>query len=356
LQATTVETTAHRSARLPGIALAAALLALLLAGLAGVTLGPVPISALGVLREMADHLPGLNVESGLSAREAAIVWELRLPRVVLGGLVGAMLAAAGAAYQGVFRNPLADPYLLGVAAGAGLGATLGIVRQLPITSMGPVDPVVAAAFAGGAMAVGATYLLGRSAGRGRTGPTLILAGVAVASFFTAVQTFVQQRESDVIREVFSWILGRLGTVGWAEVGLVAPYVGLSAGVLLLHRRLLDVLSVGEEEADSLGVRSVRVRTAVVLAATLGTAAAVAVSGLIGFVGIIVPHAIRLAVGWSYRIILPLSLVVGGAFLIAADLLARLALAPAELPIGVVTAFFGAPFFGLVLRTSRRRAI
>ncbi|MGH8935328.1 MAG: FecCD family ABC transporter permease [Acidimicrobiia bacterium] len=353
VQATTQETTRHRSARLPAGALAAALLALFLAGLAGVTLGPVPISPLGVLREVADHVPGVHVESGLSAREAAIVWELRLPRVVLGGLVGAMLAGAGAAYQGVFRNPLADPYLLGVAAGAGLGATLGIVRQAPAW---PVDPVVAAAFAGGAMAVGATYLLGRSAGGGRTGSTLILAGVAVASFFTALQTFVQQRESDAIREVFSWILGRLGTVGWAEVGLVAPYVGLSAAVLVLHRRLLDVLSVGEEEADSLGVRTARVRTAVVLAATLGTAAAVAVSGLIGFVGIIVPHAIRLALGWSYRIILPLSLVVGGAFLIVADLVARLALAPAELPIGVVTAFFGAPFFGLVLRTSRRQAI
>jgi cobalamin transport system permease protein len=331
---------------------------LLIAGacLAGVALlavlvGPVRLSPGGVLAELAGRLPLVEVDSGLSEREAAILWQLRLPRVVLGGLVGAMLALAGAAYQGVFRNPLADPYLLGAAAGAGLAATMAIAYG-PDTSSWPVDLLPVAAFAGAVAGVVAAYALGRSGGA-RTATTLILAGVAVASFLTAIQTYVQQRESETLREVYGWILGRLTTAGWNEVALVVPYALLSAAVIVIHRRLIDMLAVGDDEASSLGVRAARVRLVVVAAATLGTAAAVAVSGLIGFVGIIVPHTIRLVAGSSYRLVLPLCLVVGAAFLILADLVARTVTAPAELPIGVVTAFFGAPFFALVLRTSRR---
>jgi iron complex transport system permease protein len=333
------------------------LLALAAAGLAGAALlgilvGPVGLSPAAVAWELVGRLPFVHVDSGLSAREAAILWELRVPRVVLGGLVGAMLAVAGAAYQGVFRNPLADPYLLGVAAGAGLGATLA-VAYLPFRDGWPTSPIPLAAFAGALMAVVATYGLGRSGTRSRTTATLILAGVAVASFFTAVQTYVQQQHAETLREVYAWILGGLGTVGWQQVVLILPYVGVSALALLLHGRLLDVLALGDDEAESLGVPATRVRLAVVGAATLGTAAAVAVSGLIGFVGIIVPHAIRLALGSSYRIILPLSAIFGAAFLILADLLARTALAPAEIPIGVITAFVGAPFFLVVLRRTRK---
>ena len=213
--------------------------------------------------------------------------------------------------------------------------------------------VPGAAFAGADAAVVAAYGLGAAAGGRRSGSTLILAGVAVAAFLTAAQTFIQQRNTDTIREVYSWILGRLGTVGWHEVGLLTPYALVSISVVLLHRRLLDALAVGEEEARTLGVRPERVRMIVVLAATLGTAGAVAVSGLIGFVGIIVPHIVRLLVGGSYRVILPLSVLGGGAFLVVADLLARTVLSPAEVPIGVITAFVGAPFFLLVLRTSQR---
>jgi iron complex transport system permease protein len=168
-----------------------------------------------------------------------------------------------------------------------------------------------------------------------------------------VQTFVQQQNAEDLREVYSWILGGLGTTGWAQVTLVLPYVAVSAAVLIAHRRLLDVLGVGDDEAATLGVRATRVRLWIVVAASLGTAAAVAVSGLIAFVGIIVPHTVRLLVGGSYRLVVPLSLVAGAAFLVLADLLARTAMAPAEIPIGVVTAFFGAPFFAVVLRGSRR---
>jgi iron complex transport system permease protein len=267
--------------------------------------------------------------------------------VVLGGLVGAALSVSGAAYQGVFRNALADPYLLGVAAGAGLGATLVIVGGAA------AGFVPLAAFAGAVAAVLIAYALGSLGGGPRSGATLILAGVAVAAFFTAAQTFVQQQNADTVREVFTWILGRLGTSGWSEVGMLAPYAVVGTAVILMHRRLLDVLAVGEEEAGTLGVDPARIRLSVVIAATLTTAAAVAVSGLIGFVGIIVPHTVRLLTGVSYRVILPIAVIGGAAFLVLADLAARTVLSPAEIPIGVVTAFVGAPFFAVVLRTSRR---
>jgi iron complex transport system permease protein len=187
---------------------------------------------------------------------------------------------------------------------------------------------------------------------GRSPAALILAGVTTMSFLTAIQTFVQQQHSQSLQEVYSWILGRLDTSGWHDVGLVAPYIAVSAVVIVLYRRVLDVLSVGDEEAASLGINVNRTRLVIVVFATIGTAAAVAISGLIGFVGIIVPHAIRLVLGPSYRLIIPLSLLVGGGFLVLADVLARTLMSPAELPIGVVTAFFGAPFFAIVLRTSR----
>jgi iron complex transport system permease protein len=193
--------------------------------------------------------------------------------------------------------------------------------------------------------------LSRTVG-GRTTTSLILAGVAVAAFATAVQTYLLQLSYETLREVYSWILGRLVTVGWGEVWTLVPYALVASAVLVALRRLLDVLGLGDEEAMGLGVNVARVRLLVVLAATLATAAAVSVSGLIAFVGIIVPHTIRLLTGWSYRVIIPLSLVYGAAFLIVADLVARTIIAPAELPIGVVTAFLGAPFFLLVLRTIR----
>jgi iron complex transport system permease protein len=340
-----------RPARLrPGPLLAAGAV-LAGAALLAVLVGPVRLAPGAVLAELAGRLPLVDTDSGLTAPEAAILWQLRLPRVVLGGLVGAMLAVAGAAYQGVFRNPLADPYLLGAAAGAGLGATLAIAYG-PDTSAWPVDLLPVAAFAGAVTGVVAAYALGRSGGA-RTTATLILSGVAVAAFLTAIQTYVQQQESETLREVYGWILGRLTTAGWREVALVAPYALVSTVAILLHGRLLDVLAVGDDEAASLGVRAARVRLVVVAAATLATAAAVAVSGLIGFVGIIVPHTIRLVAGTGYRVLLPLSLVAGAAFLVLADLAARSLIAPAELPIGVVTALVGAPFFALVLRTTRR---
>jgi iron complex transport system permease protein len=331
--------------------LPAALVFLAAALMTGALVGPVDLGAVNVIRATFAHVLGLD--SPLSGSDDAVLWELRLPRVVLGALVGGMLAAAGAAYQGVFRNPLADPYLLGAAAGAGLGATI-VAAYAPATALGG-DLLPVAAFVGAALAVVVAYALGRSAGAAAGPAALVLAGVTVASFLTALQTFVQQQNVDTVQEVYSWLLGRLATSGWREVGIILPYAAASWLIILGHRRLLDVLSVGDDEAAALGVNVGRVRLFVVTAATIATAAAVAVSGLIAFVGIIVPHTIRLLVGGSYRLLLPLSVIVGAGFLVFADVVARTILSPAELPIGVVTAFFGAPFFAVVLRTSRRTA-
>jgi iron complex transport system permease protein len=339
-------------AAVPGLSFGWAVIgSLVLVGalLMGFAIGPVDLGVGAIVREILSHVPFLGVSSPFDETEQAIFWQLRAPRVVLGALVGAMLASAGAGYQGVFRNPLADPYLLGAAAGAGLGATLVIAYANETGASRELRPL--AAFAGATVGVAVAYAIGRSVG-GRTTATLILAGVTVASFLTAVQTFVQQRNTDTVQEVYAWILGQLETSGWREVAIAVPYMAASWAVLLLHGRLLDVLAVGDEEAASLGVNVSRVRLLVLGAATLGTAVAVALSGLIAFVGIIVPHAIRLVAGTSYRVVMPLSLMLGGAFLVLADVLARTVTSPAELPIGVVTAFFGAPFFALLLRTTR----
>lgn len=287
---------------------------------------------------------------GISSANWNIIWNIRLPRVALAGIVGAMLSLAGASYQGVFRNPLVDPYLLGAAAGAGLGATLVFIYGRGTTSGWPVDPLPLAAFIGALAAVVITYAVGASFGGSSL--SLVLAGVAVAALATAVQQYLLLRNSDVIREVYSWISGRVSTATWGDVRLVLPYVVVSSAVLLAHRRHLDVLRVGDEEAATLGSEVRRVRLVVVVAATVGTAAVVSVSGLIGFVGIMVPHLVRLMAGASYRLVLPLSIVVGAAFLILADIPGRVLEHGGETPIGVVTALVGAPMFIFVLRSRR----
>jgi iron complex transport system permease protein len=332
----------------PGV-LAVALAALAAALLIGLLSGAADLPPGGVVRALLDRLPLIHLDSGLSPVEQNVLFQLRLPRVLLGALVGGLLALAGAGYQGVFRNPLADPYLLGAGAGAGLGATLVIVYA-------PVDPTVAvplAAFAGALGGVAMAYALGHTSGRAGGSATLVLAGVAVASFLTAVQTFVQQAKVEELQRIYAWILGGLAAADWHTLTMIAPYSLVSAVVLLSHGRLLDVLSVGDDEAAALGLTATRVRLIVLAAASLATASAVAVSGLIGFVGVVVPHVVRRLAGGSYRVVLPLSLLGGAVFLVLADVAARTALAPAELPLGVVTAFVGAPFFIGVLRATRR---
>ncbi|MET0662354.1 MAG: iron ABC transporter permease [Ilumatobacteraceae bacterium] len=337
---------------------AGAALVLVVAVLVGASIGPAGPPWWRVPLALIDHLPFISFDSGVSSGEWNILWKIRMPRVILGGLVGGMLSIAGASYQGVFRNALVDPYLLGVAAGAGLGATIALTTGRGVTAAWPVDPVPTAAFVMALATVGVTYAVGTSRGLtgagagGRSGTTLVLAGIAVVSFATAVQTFILQRNNDVVREVFQWVLGRLSGATWSDVLLILPYVAISSIVLILHRRQLDLFRVGDVEAATLGMSVSRSRLIIVVTATLGTAAVVSVSGLIGFVGLVIPHVIRLVAGASYRRLLPLSLMFGGAFLILADIPGRMLTNPAETPIGVVTAFIGAPFFIYLLRTRR----
>ncbi len=331
------------------LAVAVATLLLLVAGVAAVCVGTVGMSPQAVLATFADRLPGVHLPGPLGGVDAAVLLDIRTPRVLLAAVVGGTLAVAGAGYQGVFRNPLADPYLLGAAAGAGLGATL-VIAYAPQQRLGPVGVVPLAAFVGALTGVGLAYGLGSLADRSGGGSaTLLLAGIAVASFLTAGQTMVQQMHTDDLRQVYSWILGQLGSASWSDLALLGPYAAASSAAMLLAGRALDVLAVGDEEARALGVRPARIRLLVLCAASLGTAAAVAASGLIGFVGLVVPHVVRRLVGGSYRVVLPVSLLGGATFLVLADLVARTVMAPAELPIGVVTAFVGAPFFAALLR-------
>lgn len=338
--------------KLPGVSWVISAVAVVFAVLIGLGVGAVSIPPLDALREVLSHLTGGAISSPLSTTDSTIIWDLRFPRVLLALVVGSMLSSAGCAYQGSFRNPLADPYLLGVSAGAGLGATIVIFTQAETSRW----ELPLAAFVGALGAVMLTYLLGRSAIVGRSSTSLVLAGVAVASMLTAIQTLLQQRNTDKIREVYSWVLGRLSTAGWGDVKLVTPYILICIFILFLYRRVLDVFSVGDEEAHTMGLAVGKARAAIIVAASLGTAAAVSVTGLIGFVGIIVPHTIRLVVGHSYRKLMPLATIYGGVFLVLADVVARTALAPQEISIGVITALIGAPFFLFILGSSKHGSI
>ena len=329
------------------VALATAI-TLAVAVILGLVIGPTSISAQRILGDALSHL-GIG-HSTLTSLQSSIVWQLRAPRMVLGLLAGAMLAVAGGTYQGVFHNPLADPYLLGVAAGAGLGATLAIVDVANATTVPTWTPLLA--FAGAMVAVTLTWVIGGRSMRSTTA-TLVLAGVAVSALFTSAQTFLQQQSSaQSIANVYIWLLGSLANASWHSVFIVTPYVIVCIIVCVLAGRALDVMSVGDDEARSLGLSVRSVRLLVVVASSLGTAAIVSVVGLIGFVGIIVPHIVRLLVGTSYRRILPLSVIFGAAFLVLCDTVARTVMAPSELPLGVVTAIVGAPVFVLILSVRR----
>jgi iron complex transport system permease protein len=320
---------------------ASAAAALLIACLLAVGFGPVNLNFGSIIRTL------LGLPNGLENEDRTLLLQLRLPRVVLGALVGAALATSGAVYQSVFRNPLADPYLLGAASGAGLGATIAITNGGG--NLHALLPIFA--FLGGVLAVAATFLV---AGRLFADPsTLLLAGIAVGSFATAFQTYLQQRNSAALRPVYSWILGELTVANWDVVKWAGFYILIALIVLIRISKVLDALMLSDEEAYSLGVSPQKIRLIAVAAATLATATAVSASGLIGFVGIVVPHLVRgLTKRATNRSLLSIAFV-GAAFLVIADLGARTLLSPAELPIGVITAFVGAPFFIFVLRARNR---
>jgi iron complex transport system permease protein len=285
---------------------------------------------------------------------AAILLDLRLPRTALLLLTGAALGGSGAAYQGLFRNPLADPYLIGVASGAGLGAVAAMSLGWPYTTLGLLA-VPLAAFLCALLTVALVYSLARL---GRTVPTtnLILAGVAFSSFATALTSFLMLRSQDEVRRALAWLLGGGSVAGWGAVLAMLPYVAAGLAGLLLSGHTLNLLQFGDDQAAQMGLPVTRAKTLVLVAASLATAAAVAFSGIIGFLGLIVPHLMRLWFGADHRRLLPLSVLGGAGFLLVADVLARIVLAPQELPVGIVTALVGAPFFLWVLRRAKGQGI
>lgn len=323
-----------------------ATLATLLIALFAVTWGTVDIPPRTTLAILADHLPFVSTGEHAATTDA-IIWQVRAPRVLLAGLVGATLAFSGAAYQGVFRNPLAEPYLLGVAAGASVGATLMIISPLFVAA-GMFTPVPPAAFAGALIAVALSYGLARSGGA-VAATSLILAGVAVSSIGTAVVTYLMLTHNERTLEILNWILGGFNTATWTDAAILAPYAALGAAGIIPLARIINVMQLDEDEARHLGVNVEAAKIAVLALASLATAAAVSVSGIIGFVGLLVPHAVRMAWGPDYRRLLPLSALFGASFLIVADLVARSIDPGYEVPIGVITALVGAPFFLVLLR-------
>jgi iron complex transport system permease protein len=338
-------------------ALAAAAVFLIAAALLGALVGAADLNPWGVAATLLDRIPFIHLSTGMTTLDQNILLQIRLPRVVLALLVGGLLAIAGAGYQGVFRNPLVDSGMLGSSAGAGLAATVAIVflgglgsSAVPVAAfLGALAGVSVSWFASGGARRG--ELDGGGGGGGGTS-TLLLSGVAVGMFLTAAQTYLMQRDSQDLQQVYSWMLGSMATASWTQVTEALPYAAVSILILLVHGRRLDVLGLGDDEAHSLGLNAGRTRLIVIAAASLAAATAVAVSGLIGFVGIVVPHVARRLGGPSYALVLPLSLLLGGAFLSLADTAARTVLSPAELPIGVVTAAVGAPVFVLILRRTQ----
>jgi iron complex transport system permease protein len=327
-----------------------ACLVLLAVTIVAVAVGPATIPLVDTVRILVSHLPGVEVAEDVPAAWQSIVWEVRLPRVLLAGAAGATLAMAGATYQGVFRNPLADPYLIGVATGANLAATIVVVSDADVSMYG-LSLLPLAAFAGAILAVVVVYGVAR-AGGAAPGTTLILAGVALSSLLTAITAYLMLKSTTNSVTIMSVVLGGFNTATWVKLAWVLPYTIPAAIVILAHGRILNVLNLDEQQARQLGIDVERTKLILLGAASLAAAAAVSVSGTIGFVGLIVPHAIRLMWGPDNRMLLPMAIVLGAAFLIGADLAARMIDEPTEIPVGIITAFCGVPFFLYLLRRSR----
>jgi len=332
--------------------LGGALLATLIIALLSIGVGSIAIPPVTTLKILLARLP-LAITPDWPAAYESILIDIRLPRVALVALSGAALACSGAAYQGLFRNPLADPYLIGVAAGAGLGVVLVLPLRPFVPQLG-TTLVPLGAFSGALTTVALVYMLGRSAG-GSPVTSLVLAGVAVGSMAGAIMTFLLLRSGAQSGRVLAFLLGGYGGAGWDAVLVTAPLVLLGSLALYAFARPLNVLLLDEEQARQIGVNAPRVRRMVIIAATLTTAAAVAFSGLIGFVGLIVPHVARLIGGADHRRLIPLATVGGAGFLMLADLIARTAITPQELPLGVVTALAGAPYFLYLLRRASNQS-
>ena len=323
------------------------LAAFIIVSIISMLVGP---SQLGMLYLLKGLLSGIySGDIGLVSTEKTILFSIRLPRIIFAGIVGASLAAAGVVFQGLFRNPLADPYILGISGGSAVGAIIGIMAGASAIPFG----IPGLAVSGALLTIALVYGIARSK-KELHSTTLLLAGVIVNAFFSAVIMFlISTASSKELRSVIFWIMGDLSLAEWNEVVLTGFFLMLGFIVMYVYSRHLNLIVSGEETAMQLGVNVEQTKKILLLAASLVTGVAVSVSGTIGFVGLIIPHMMRMLLGSDHRLLLPASALFGGSFLIVADTLARTVTAPAELPVGVITAMCGAPYFIYLLR---RRAV
>lgn len=322
---------------------------LLMAGL-NVAVGPVAIPLREIALLIASKISAGSVAAGISRINAIILYDIRFPNMALIALTGMALAGSGAAFQGLFRNPLADPYIIGVASGAGLGAVIAMAARWPADVSG-MAVVPAAAFIGAVLTVLLVYGIAR-VGRSTPVTTLILAGVAVSSFATAMTSLIMLLSTDELHRAVSWMVGGFSLGGWAPVLASLPYLALGLVLLVLLGRPLNVLQFGDDQARQMGLNVERLKLVLVVGASMVAATAVSFSGIIAFVGLVVPHIVRLLWGPDYRRLIPLAILMGGSFLLGADVIARVILAPRELPVGLVTAAVGAPFFLYLLHRAK----
>jgi iron complex transport system permease protein len=320
--------------------------------LLGLFYSSVTVTVPTILHIILDKTLDMGWLTDIAKNEEMIIWNIRLPRVLLAFCIGASLALAGAAFQGLLRNPLADPYTIGVSSGASLGAVLVLFFQVSIVGLGSFTlPVVAILF--GLISLLIVFGLVRLSSKSLAIETIILAGIIVSAFIGAlVSLIISLSDRESMTQIIYWLYGSVGMRGWSHIQLILPFMLIGSFILFYHYRELNALALGEDAADHIGVDVKKGKTFVLIGASLLTGAAVAVSGSIGFVGLVIPHLVRLVTGPNHRHVLPLSMLVGGAFLILADLMARTIIAPKELPIGVITALIGAPVFALLLIRER----
>lgn len=309
---------------------------------------PIPV----IIHVVFEKMIGFGWEMDVPDNIEMIIWNIRLPRVLLALCVGASLALAGSAFQGLLRNPLADPFTIGVSSGAALGAVSVIFFQYTIIGLGFFTlPIIA--IIGGFIALLIVFGLVRLSSRSMAIETIILAGIIVSAFISAlISLVISLGDRDAMTQIIYWLYGSVGMRGWDYVQLIIPFMIIGALIVIVHYRELNALALGEESAEHIGVNVKRGKIMILVGASMLTGSAVAVSGSIGFVGLVVPHLVRLITGPNHRFVLPLSMLIGGGFLIMADIVSRTIIAPKELPIGVITALIGAPAFAFLLIKER----
>ncbi|PAQ15672.1 ABC transporter permease [Bacillaceae bacterium SAOS 7] len=324
----------------------------IIAVLAGISIGTMHVPIRDIVFLLSHHFFGTSI-SGIDPSFDSVVWNIRLPRVLLAGLVGASLAVAGAAFQGLLRNPLADPYTLGVSSGASAGAVMVLFFniQLPLFERFtlPIVSVIAAI-----VTIFIVLLFAQAIERSLKVETIILTGIIFSSFLGAMISLMIALTGEELRQIIGWLLGSVSMRGWDYIQLIVPFFLVGTLLLVIHSAELNAMTFGEEKAQHLGVDVRRKKLVILGAGSMLTGAAVAVSGTIGFVGLVIPHFIRLVWGPDHRHLLPLSVLIGAGFLILTDLVSRTIISPTELPIGVITSVIGAPVFAMILLRKQRK--